>query len=57
MPHLFDRNAYAVWEQQGKISLEQRVGDKLQRILRSHRPPELPEGVGKEIEAIIKKTE
>lgn len=57
VPRLMDRNDHAGWMQSGKKSMEERVWEKLQEILRTHEPPPLPEGVTEQIETILQKVE
>lgn len=57
VPGLMDRNAYVIWEQKGGKSLEQRVSDKLQKILSTHRPPPLPSGAAEAIQTILAQAE
>lgn len=57
VPGLMDRNAYVIWEQKGGKSLEQRVGERLKKILSTHQPPPLPEGAAEAIRAILAQAE
>jgi len=57
VPRLLDRNAYVIWEQMGSKPTYQRVNERLQKILATHNPPELPEGVEQKIRAILEVAE
>jgi trimethylamine--corrinoid protein Co-methyltransferase len=57
VPRLLDRNAYVIWEQMGSKPTYQRVNERLQKILATHKPPELPEGVEQKIRAILEVAE
>jgi len=57
MPTLLDRQPYAIWEQQGRTTMEDRVRAKLRRLLASHRPPALPAGAREEIEKVLAEAE
>jgi trimethylamine--corrinoid protein Co-methyltransferase len=57
IPRLLDRDPYAVWEKKGRKSFEERVNESLQKILASHQPPPLPEGVEQKIRVILDEAE
>jgi trimethylamine--corrinoid protein Co-methyltransferase len=57
VPGLMDRNAYVIWEQKGGKSLEQRVDDRLRKILSAHSPPALPDGAAEAIQEILAQAE
>lgn len=57
LPTLMDRAAYTLWQGEGGKSMEERVAEKLQRILQSHEPLPLPEGAGEQIAAILAEAE
>jgi trimethylamine--corrinoid protein Co-methyltransferase len=57
VPGLMDRNAHVIWEQKGGKALEQRVDDRLRKILSTHQPPPLPDGAGEAIQAILTQAE
>jgi trimethylamine:corrinoid methyltransferase-like protein len=52
-----DRYPYAIWESKGKVSLEEKVQEKVRQILTSHQPGALPEGAGSKIAAILAEAE
>jgi trimethylamine--corrinoid protein Co-methyltransferase len=52
-PSLMDRQMREGWDHAGQKSMPERVQEKLDRILDTHRPPPLPEEVQVEIEAIL----
>jgi len=56
-PGLLDRDPYVIWEQKGGNSLEDRVKEKLRKILSTHRPPPLPEGAAEAIQALLAQAE
>ncbi len=57
VPTLMDRRPYDIWEQTGSKRMEERVKDKLRKILDTHRPIALPESVPATIEAILAEAE
>jgi trimethylamine--corrinoid protein Co-methyltransferase len=57
IPRLLDRDPYAVWEKKGRKSFEERVNESLQKILASHQPPPLPDGVEQKIRVILDEAE
>ena len=57
VPRLLDRDAFVIWEQNGGQSAEQRVRNKLRRILETHQPPPLPEGAEAAIQSILQEAE
>ena len=57
VPQLMDRNAYLIWAQAGSKSMEARVKDKLEKILKTHQPAPLPGGVVEAIDAILEQAE
>lgn len=56
-PTLLDRNPYVIWEQKGSKSLEERVSEKLRKILATHQPPPLPDGAAEAIQALLAQAE
>ena len=56
-PTLMDRWNHETWNTQGEKTLEERIKEKTRNILATHKAPELPEEVKKEIEAILKTAE
>lgn len=57
MPTLLDRQPYALWEQEGQKSVEQRVHEKLLRLLETHHPPALPDEVTAALQAVLDEAE
>jgi trimethylamine--corrinoid protein Co-methyltransferase len=53
VPKVLDRESHAVWQSQGAQTVEQRVGQRLRRILETHCPAPLPEDVQEKIAAIL----
>ena len=56
-PGLLDRNPFVIWEQKGSKSLEDRVNDKLRKILSTHQSPPLPDGAAEAIQALLVQAE
>ena len=57
VPTLMDRKPYAIWDQEGRKSMEQRVREKLRKILSTHEPPPLPQGAAEKVERILVEAE
>jgi trimethylamine--corrinoid protein Co-methyltransferase len=57
VPTILDRNAYSIWEKKGSRTTEQLVAEKLQKILATHKPTPLPDGVPEMIETILSEAE
>ena len=57
MPTLLDRQPFDIWEQAGSKRMETRVGEKLRKILQTHRPVGLPESAARAIQAILTQAE
>jgi trimethylamine--corrinoid protein Co-methyltransferase len=57
VPTLLDRQPYALWEKEGQKSMEQRVHEKLLRLLETHHPPALPEEVAATLQAVLAEAE
>jgi trimethylamine--corrinoid protein Co-methyltransferase len=57
VPKLMDRNPHTAWENEGRKSMEERVLERLHKILSTHQPPALPEGTTNKIEAILAQAE
>lgn len=57
VPTLLDRNAYLIWQQKGELTLEQRVEQKLRKILAEHQPPALEAAVQQQIQQILAEAE
>jgi len=56
-PKLMDRKVRAAWEASGSKSLHQRAMDEARRIMETHKPDPLPEGVAEKLRAIVEETE
>ena len=50
---LMDRDPWSVWEENGSLTMFNRIKDHLQVILENHAPPPVPEGVEAKIDAIL----
>ncbi len=57
LPNLMDRSPYLSWESKGSKTMEQRIQEKLQRILQTHQPASLDAGAWKQIEHILQAAE
>jgi len=51
-PHLCNRDALGLWQQNGGKDMAEAAGEKARRILDSHEPAALPDAVHKELESI-----
>ena len=56
-PHLMDRQTWASWEAQGSLTMKERIKGRLERILSSHKPPDLPDDAAEKIEAVLQAAE
>jgi trimethylamine--corrinoid protein Co-methyltransferase len=56
-PRLMDRQTWASWEAQGALTMIERIKGRLEGILSSHKPPDLPDGAAEQIEAVLQKAE
>jgi trimethylamine--corrinoid protein Co-methyltransferase len=56
-PTLIDRQNYDNWQAQGAKTLEQRAGERVQKILDEHRPEPLPAGTAQAVHAIVERAE
>lgn len=56
-PKIIDRRRRDDWQSRGGLDMYQRALEEARRILKTHRPPQLPEGVQEEIRRIIAGTE
>jgi trimethylamine--corrinoid protein Co-methyltransferase len=56
-PTLMDRNAWVNWESAGAQAMQDRIREKVGKILREHRPPPLPEGAAERIRAVLETAE
>jgi trimethylamine--corrinoid protein Co-methyltransferase len=57
VPTVLDRTPYRIWETKGSPTTEQRVNEKVRKILDSHQPSPLPPEAAEKIEAILRKAE
>jgi trimethylamine:corrinoid methyltransferase-like protein len=57
VPSVLDRSPYNSWSGKGSPSTEKLAADKANKILDTHQPVPLPEGVEARIEAILVKVE
>lgn len=57
VPTVLDRTPYRIWETKGSPTTEQRVNEKVRKILDSHQPSPLPPEAAEKIEAILIKAE
>jgi trimethylamine--corrinoid protein Co-methyltransferase len=56
-PKLMDRKVRAAWEAAGSKSLHERAMDEARRIMETHTPDPLPDGVAEKLRAIVEETE
>ena len=56
-PKLMDRRVRSAWEADGKTTLHDRAMAEARRIMESHTPDPLPDGVAEELRAIVEETE
>ncbi len=56
-PELFERNAYKVWQDNGSITLDQKVKEKTAKILAEYKPKPLSDDIKKALKDILKTTE
>jgi len=54
---LIDRNAYITWDNKGRLSMEARIQDKLNKILATHQPSPLSQDKVDQITAILEAAE
>jgi trimethylamine--corrinoid protein Co-methyltransferase len=57
VPGLFDRAAREDWELEGQLTMADRATAKVQKILETHQPQPLPNGITEALDAIIQKAE
>ncbi|MDR3573961.1 MAG: trimethylamine methyltransferase family protein [Anaerolineaceae bacterium] len=57
MPTLMDRKPFDVWDKQGSLSMEERIKQKLQKLLQTHRAPALDPAAAEEIEKLLAEAE
>jgi len=50
---LMDKGPYAQWERKGKLSLEDRAAQVVDKILDTHHPTPLPEDVHRQLQEIL----
>jgi trimethylamine--corrinoid protein Co-methyltransferase len=56
-PRIIDRRRRDDWQSRGGQDMHQRALEEARRILKEHKPPQLPESVQREIRAIVDGTE
>lgn len=56
-PDLFERGIYADWQQKGSMSLAERAGERVQKILDEHQPEPLPSDIQAKLREIVKRAE
>lgn len=56
-PRIIDRRRRDDWQSRGGLDMYQRSLEEARRILKTHKPPQLPENVRSEIRGIIAGTE
>jgi len=54
---LMDRNPWSVWEENGSLTMFNRIRNRLHWILENHMPLSVPEGIDSKIEAILQTAE
>jgi trimethylamine--corrinoid protein Co-methyltransferase len=52
-PKLFDRTYYNVWENAGGLTLGEKSKHVIEKILKEHKVPELPQGVLQDMDNIL----
>jgi len=53
MPRILDRDPYPIWSQKGGKSMEERIGERLEKILATHEPPALSRDAQERIQAVL----
>jgi trimethylamine--corrinoid protein Co-methyltransferase len=56
-PKLMDRKVRATWEKAGSKTLHERAMEEARKIMETHTPDPLPEGVAEKLRAIVEETE
>jgi len=56
-PKLMDRRPWPLWLEAGAPTTKERIQERLQKILLTHKPTPLPDGVAESIESILKAAE
>jgi trimethylamine--corrinoid protein Co-methyltransferase len=56
-PQLFERETFGVWQKQGATTLAERAAEQVERLLREHKPPPLPDHVLAQLQAIVGRAE
>jgi len=56
-PDLFERGIYADWQQKGSMSLAERAGERVQKILDDHQPEPLPSDIQAKLREIVQGAE
>jgi trimethylamine--corrinoid protein Co-methyltransferase len=56
-PQLFERETFGVWQKQGAKTLAERAAEQVERLLREHKPPPLPDDVLAQLQVIVGRAE
>lgn len=56
-PTLMDRDPWLAWEAAGGLTMQDRIHQKLERILQTHRPAPLPDGAAQRFQEILEAAE
>jgi len=56
-PKLIDRSRREDWESKGSMDLYEKASEEARHILKTHKPPQLPEAIVSSIRSIIRETE
>lgn len=56
-PTLMDRKVRSSWEKAGSKTLHERAMEEARKIMETHQPDPLPEGVAEKLRAIVEETE
>ena len=56
-PTLMDRDPWVIWEENGSLTMSDRIKQRMHEILTHHKPLNLPERAAKKIAAIIEAAE
>jgi trimethylamine--corrinoid protein Co-methyltransferase len=54
-PTLIERENYSGWQDKGALNLGQRAAKRVDQILSEHKPEPLPEGIQKELQAVVQR--
>jgi trimethylamine--corrinoid protein Co-methyltransferase len=56
-PKLIDRSRRDDWQSKGSLDLYNKASEEARRILKTHKPPQLPEPIVSSLRSIIRETE